>query len=272
MKRGYILLAILVLASLVTLATLGCNTVSPNNGFEAVLVEKPLIFGHGGVDDTPVKTGLTFTAPTTSAIFVNMQPIAVTEDLKDLMSSDGVPLEFDPQLIVQVDDSVKLIKNFGEAWYPNNIQRQFQNYVRQSAKKYDSNETAIKSSAIEVIEQEVTKNLSDYIVATKIPVHVVRVTIGKANPPDLIKHQRVETAAQEQRVNTEAQRKLAEDSRKAAELSRAEADNAYRNQMGLSPDQFIQLERVKMQANACANPNSRCIFNDAKVPLILEGK
>lgn len=272
MKRSYVLVAILALASLVTLATLGCNTVSPNVGFEAVLIEKPMIFGHGGVNSTPVKTGLTFRAPTTSAVFVNMQPIAVTEDLKDLMSSDGVPLEFDPQLIVQVDDSVKLIQNFGEGWYPNNIQRQFQNFVRQSAKKYDSNETAIKSSAIEVIEQEVTKNLEDYIVSTKIPVHVVRVTIGKANPPDLIKHQRVETAAQEQRINTEAQRKLAEDSRKAAELSRAEADNAYRNQMSLSPDQFLQLESIKMKAVACANANSRCIFNDGRTPLVLEGK
>ena len=76
-------------------------------------------------------------------------------------------------------------------------------------------------------------------------------TVGRANPPDAIKNQRIETAAQEQRANTEKQRKLAEDQRLQAELSRANADNAYRNQMSLSPEQFLRLEAIHMQAT-CA--------------------
>ena len=31
---------------------------SPDPGQEAVLVRKPWLFGHGGVEGTPVKTGL----------------------------------------------------------------------------------------------------------------------------------------------------------------------------------------------------------------------
>jgi len=42
-------------------------------------------------------------------------------------------------------------------------------------------------------------------------------TVGRANPPDAIKNQRIETATQEQRIQTEQQTKLAEVQRKSAE-------------------------------------------------------
>ena len=86
-------------------------------------------------------------------------------------------------------------------------------------------------------------------------------TVGRANPPDSIKHQRIETATQEQRIQTEKQTKLAEDQRLLAEQSRAAADNAYREAMHLSPEQFIQLEQIKMQASACgATGKASCSF------------
>jgi len=44
-------------------------------------------------------------------------------------------------------------------------------------------------------------------------------------------------------------------------LSRAKADNAYREAMGLSPQQFIQLETVKMQREVCGEQGkSTCTF------------
>ena len=46
-------------------AVSACSTVQPDAGHEAVLVRKPLIFGSGGVDETPVKTGLKYVAFTT---------------------------------------------------------------------------------------------------------------------------------------------------------------------------------------------------------------
>jgi hypothetical protein len=86
-------------------------------------------------------------------------------------------------------------------------------------------------------------------------------TVGKANPPDAIKNQGVETATQEQRIQTEKQTKLAEDQRMMAEQSRASADNAYREAMHLSPEQFIQLETIKMQARVCGDQGkASCTF------------
>lgn len=252
------LLALISLAG-VSFLTTGCSIASPDAGQEAVLIEKPLIFGHGGVDPTPVKTGTTFIALTTDHIYVNMQPEQHEVKFDDLMSSDGVPLDFDAVIRLQVTDSVDMVARFGEKWFENNVEREFANRVRSAVKKHGMNETAISTTAIDDIDKEVTDGMVSYLSSSKIPAKLIQITVGKANPPDSIKNQRVETAQQEQRVMTEQQRKLAEDSRKAAELSRAEADNAYRNAMSLSPDQFLQLENIKMQNEVCKS-GAKCTF------------
>jgi methylphosphotriester-DNA--protein-cysteine methyltransferase len=91
-------------------------------------------------------------------------------------------------------------------------------------------------------------------------------TVGRANPPDSIKNQRIETATQEQRVQTEKQIKLAEDQRKAAEESRAAADNAYRQAIGLSPEQYVQLKRIEMERAVCNEGKCTFIENASAVP------
>lgn len=241
-----------VIALVLAWGSIGCGTVSPDAGQEAVLTMKPLFFGSGGVDLNPVRPGLTFIAPTTYATYVNMLPQQFPLHFDDLMSSDGVPLDFDAIIRLQVFNSVRLITEFGTDWYKNNVEKEFSNRVRQAVRKHGMNETAIKTEAIDDIDAEVSAAMEQYLKSANLPVRLVQVTVGKANPPDSIKDQRIETARQEQRKITENQRKLAEDSRKAAEQSRAEADNAYREAMQLSPDQFLQLETIKMQEKACA--------------------
>jgi regulator of protease activity HflC (stomatin/prohibitin superfamily) len=266
--------ALATLLSILTLTMLsGCTVVSPDAGVQAVLVKKPLLFGHGGVDPEPVHTGLTIAAMTTDKVYVNMQPQQAEVVFNDLMSSDGVPLSFDAIIRMQVTDAVKLIKNFGPDWYKNNIEREFSNLVRQAVRKHGMNETAISTTAIDAIDKEVFDGLQAYLIKSQIPVNLINVTVGKANPPDAIKSQRIETAKEQQRILTEQNRKLAEDSRKSAELSRAEADNAYRNAMGLSPNQFLQLESIKMQQDVCGHQgHANCTFisNGGNVTPILD--
>jgi regulator of protease activity HflC (stomatin/prohibitin superfamily) len=224
----------------------GCSMKAPDAGHEIVLIQKPWLFGHGGVVDEPVKTGLSITAITTDGVDVSMQPIKHDVNLPDTMTSDGVPITFHAIMVVQITDSVSLIKNFGSQWYENNVEEQFKTMVRQAVRKRGMNETAISTTAIDAIDAEIKEALIAFFLEKKLPVKLVTMTVGKANPPDAIKNQRVETAAQQQRIQTEIQTKLAEDQRKMAEQSRADADNAYREAMHLSPDQFIQLENIKM--------------------------
>lgn len=242
-------------------ALASCSVYAPDAGHEVVLVEKPWFFGHGGVDPEPVKTGRTWAAVTTEGVDVYMQPQRFEEALDDTMSADGVPLGFHAIITLQVLDSVDLIKNFGSNWYQNNVEQEFAQLVRQAVRKRGMNEVAIQSTAIDAIDNEVRNNLIDFLKEKKLPVQIVTMTVGRANPPDAIKNQRIETAAQEQRVQTEIQIRMAEDQRKGAETSRAAADNAYRQALGLTPEQFIELSRINMQREVCGpNGKGTCTF------------
>jgi len=237
-----------------------CSSFSPDAGHEIVLIEKPWFFGHGGIEAEPVRTGRSYGAVTTEGVDVYMQPQKFDVLLPDTMTSDGVPIAFHAIIVVQVTDSVSLIKSFGQHWYQNNMEEQFKTMVRQAVRKRGMNETAISTTALDAIDDEIRDALSAFIKDKGLPVRLITMTVGRANPPDAIKNQRIETATQEQRIQTEKQTKLAEDERAKAEQSRANADNAYREAMHLSPEQFIQLETIKMQRAVCGEGKASCTF------------
>jgi len=244
----------------------GCSSYAPDAGHEVVLIEKPLLFGHGGVNPEPVKTGRTFTAVTTQGVDVSMQPRRFEANLPDTMTADGVPISFHAIITLQVTNSVDLVKNFGRDWYENNIEQPFGQFVRQAVRKHGMNETAISTTALDSIDEEIRANLTRFMQEKQLPVRLITMTVGRANPPDAIKSQRIETAAQEQRVQTEKQIKLAEDQRKAAEESRAAADNAYRQAIGLSPEQYVQLKRIEMELKVCGDGKCTFIENAGALP------
>ncbi|MBV8342312.1 MAG: hypothetical protein JO173_08010 [Gammaproteobacteria bacterium] len=128
------------------------------------------------------------------------------------------------------------------------------------------NETAISTTALDAIDTEIRDALAAFISQKGLPVKLVTMTVGRANPPDAVKNQRIETATQEQRVQTEKQVKLAEDQRKAAEEARAAADNAYRQAIGLSPEQYVQLKRIEMERAVCTDAKCTFIENSGAVP------
>ncbi len=261
----------LLLLILLAICIAGCSTYSPDAGHEVVLVDKPWFFGHGGVEAESVKTGRTYTALSTDGIDVYMQPQKLESELPDTMTQDGVPITFHAIMVLQVVDSVSLIKNFGPEWYKNNMEEPFRTMIRQAVRKRGMNETAISTTALDAIDAEIRDQLNAFIKDKKLPVQLLTMTVGKANPPDAIKNQRIETATQEQRIQTEKQTKLAEDQRQQAEQSRANADNAYREAMHLSPEQFIQLETIKMQREVCGGSGkASCTFiqNGSSVPTL----
>jgi hypothetical protein len=257
-----------VFISIMLISLIGCSWVSPDAGHESVLIKHPVFFGHGGVDSESVKPGLVFIALSTDAKDMWMNPSKYEVEMPDTMSSEGVPLEFHAVVYLQVTDAVKMVTNFGaNDWWKNNLEVPWQQMIRQAVKKHGLNETAISTTAIESIDAEVRTNLESFIKEKGLPLRVVTMTVGKANPPDAVKNQRIETAQQEQRIQTEQNRKKAEDNRLAAETSRAAADNAYRESMHLSPEQFIQLENINMLREICTH--TTCTFiNGQAMPTV----
>lgn len=255
--------------------TVACGSAEPDAGQEAVLVSKPMFFGSGGVQATPVKTGLTYVAVTTDSILVDMRPRQQEVAFDDLFTADGVPLDFHSAIQYRIVDSVKLVKDFGAddgpqgmGFFHRVLEQPYRMIVRDAVKKHGLNEMAITVTAAQQVDDEVTAKFTGVIQATGVPIQLLGITLGRANPPDAIKHQRIATAEQEQRVNTEKQRKLAEDVRMAAEQSRAAADNAYREAMKLSPDQFLQLEQIKMLNGVCAGGKCSFLMGAGAVPTI----
>jgi hypothetical protein len=245
----------------------GCSTASPDAGHEAVWVKKPMFFGHGGVDPDPVKTGRSYGAITSSAIDVSTLPQRVDVEFDDMMTKSGVPVSFHVVATFRIVNSVKLVSSYGAdrddrgnwGFWERNVDQPLRTAVRDSVKQRDMQEMAISQTAADDVGREVTIAANQIVQQAGIPIIFTAMNVGRVNPPDAIKNQRIATAEQEQRAITEQQTKLAEDQRKAAEQSRASADNAYRQAMQLSPDQFLQLERIKMQRDVCAH-GSNCTF------------
>ncbi|GAA0528464.1 regulator of protease activity HflC (stomatin/prohibitin superfamily) [Rhizomicrobium palustre] len=276
---------LLLLALLLPAIGLGaCGRAAPDSGQEAVLIRKPWVFGHGGIEAEPVKTGLTYTAITTQVVYISVMPQLMREHFADIMTSDGVPLSFDGYVQLRVIDSVKLVDKFGgalddvadahaeggrlPAWYAYNLQGPIRNTIRMAVKKYGLNEIAIAYTADEKIEHEVKLAIAAYIAKRGMPVELVDFNLGKTNPPDAIRDQRVRTAAEQQRQITEKQTQLAEEARKGAELARADADNAYREKMQLTPEQFIRLQQIDMQRQVCNGGKCTFIIGGNVTPVV----
>jgi len=243
---------------------------------------KPIIFGHGGVDPTPVTTGKEYGAVSSDAVDVNMLPQRVDMEFDDMMTSSGVPVSFHVVATFKVIDAVALVSKYGAdtddkggwGFWSRNVDQPMQNAVRDAVKKHDMQEMAISQTAADSVGQEVQAAAIKIIQQTGVPIVITAINVGRVNPPDAIKNQRIETAAQEQRAITEQQTKLAEDQRKMAEESRASADNAYRNAMQMSPDQYLRLMQINMQRDACGNGNNHCtlILNASGAATILDAR
>ncbi len=275
MKNRVVSTVVLLLLLLVSLAAVGCSTASPDAGHEAVLVYKPILSGHGGVDETSIKTGLSFIALTTTAVDVDMLPQRVDVEFDDMMTKSGVPVNFHVVGTFQVTDSVKLVRQFGAdrddkgnwGFWGRNLDQPLRTAVRDAVKKRDMQEMAISQTAADAVGSEVESAVKLIVGEKGLPIRIMALNVGRVNPPDAIKNQRIATAEQEQRVITEQQRKLAEDQRKMAEESRAAADNAYNEKMRLSPEQYVQLEQIKMMHEACGKGTCTFLLGDGAMPV-----
>lgn len=237
-----------VLGMCMTLGFTSCKNVAPNAGEEAVLIHKPILFGHGGVDDKPVETGRQYEWFSTDYVIVSMLPQKFDEKLDDAASNDNTLLDFNTQIQLQVDDnkSPVLIKNYGSNWYVNVIQEVYRNTVRNYISKFGPFDLMSNREVLDSINYAVKSDMEEYIAelsdkSGELPITVVNVVVGRAIPNEKQKAEMDNTAAATQARRTEESRLEMLKAKEAAERQRAIADKAYQKEMGLSTDQFIQL-------------------------------
>lgn len=263
MKKTYSIgLAVTAVISFVSLfivwvAFMHTETVEP--GHELVIVDKPYIWGHEGVRSETLKEGRILLFRTSEGIPVKMVPQSVPVKFDDFSSSDNILLDFESTIQYKYTDAVSLIKNFGTDWFENNVLRQYTAIVREAIKKKTMTQMMSDPVAAQAVDGEVTEALQKLVAESKLPITVLGVSLGRAKPNQNVLEQMNQTAAEQQRERTMVAAERAEISRKREQIAKAEADNAYRNEMQLSPQMFLELERIKLFAQACAAQGNICV-------------
>lgn len=233
----------------VGLLLMGTACVAIEAGHEGVLVEQPYIFGHGGVDPVPSKTGRLWVVPTTKVIDVDVRPIQYSEHF-DIISAENAPVSFDAFLIANVVEgrSPEFIAKYGPNWYQNNMKEAFRTFVREEVQKYPlfqlTTDPTTRTKLQDAISREVQAKL---IEKQNIPVRLNRIVVGSILPPKGVVEQTTQTIVQEQRKITMVEFQKAEEAREKAEKQRGIADRAYRESLGLSASEFVDLRRIEVQ-------------------------
>lgn len=253
---------LLIFAAIVMFAI--TDRVKVEAGHEAVLIDKPFwtVFSDGGVRPEPLQTGSKWLFYTTDVVSYDVRPVQHTEKFDDerdgTITADNIPIDFSAYVKVRPIPGLtpKLHSSFGPKWYESNLREVFRTSVRDEVSK--ANMTALTTRQLNAEGKEligemqrlVLAEMREFVKAKGIDVEVMEVIIGKATPPQKILEALAETASQQQRFKTETEKARAESERKKAEKNRAEADNAYRDSIGYSPSQFLELEMAKKQVEA----------------------
>lgn len=248
MKKFYFILTIAIFATMMQ----SCYNAKTDADEEVVLVMKPWIFGHGGVDDTPLTSGATWCAASTDTVKFKICPVRYDEAFDDIFSNNNTPLDFNSYITIQIQSghTPTLLKNYGKNWYSNNIQVPYRNYTREEVSKYSPFDLVSNREVLNKIDSAVMSKMTTYVEKLskekEFPITIKSVVTGAAKPNSDQLTEMNRTAALIQKKESEQRNKEMEIVRAEAETARAQADKAYQNAMGLSSEQFIQLKYIEM--------------------------
>lgn len=226
------------------------ETVEP--GHELVIIDKPYFFGSSGVRDEVLKDGRILLFVTSAVEPIRKTPQSYNVKFDDLSSADNILLDFESTIQFQITDSKTLVSKFGaKDWFANNLQRQYMSIVREAVKKETMTNMMSDADTSTRVDTKITDELQKLVAQSKLPIMVIGVTLGRAKPNENVLLQMNETAAQQQRNKTLIAATAAEEQRAKEQTAKAKADNAYRNDLGMSTEQFIALESIKQFSAAC---------------------
>jgi len=238
--------------ALIMTSMTSCYRVAPDADEEAVLIQKPWFFGHGGVIDQPVSAGLSWAWWTTNAEYFKITPQRYDEKFDDIFSNDNTPLDFNSYINIQILEgkSPILLKNYGVDWYKNNIQVPYRNYTREEVSKYSPFDLISNREILNRIDSIVMSKMNLLLVELskekEFPVGIRSVVTGAASPNEGQKEEMNKTAQMIQAKATQNREEEMHKAREQAEIARAKADRAYMDAMKLTSEQFIQLKQIEM--------------------------
>jgi len=263
-------IGIFALIAFSSLIFTGCTPSNVAEGEEAVLIYQPYFFGKGGVDPKPIKTGLVWTAFSTKVVRVSLQPYNLNEFFDDLVTKDNNPVDFKLHLTLMNEEGKTpiLVDKFGHKWYINKVREPLRNIVRNFTKDHKMFEMTTDSKITTDLENLVFTKMTKFLKEEKIPVKLVRVTVGKVMPPEAIVEETIQTGVQKQNVKTQNERVKAEKAREAAERASAKADRAYMDEIGMTTNQYLKSRELDNQKEAIKNGSNVTIIMGQATPMV----
>lgn len=246
MKNLLSILAIIYVAFTFT----SCTNPGVDAGEEMVIIQKPWIFGSGGVKDDPVTSGRKVLAMSTDYVKYNVKPVKHEEKFDDVITLDNNPVDFAAyiQTQIQAKQSPKLHKLFGEKWYENNVEDQFRAKIRGYCSKYPMFTLSTDRNIVDSLELIILSEMQAYVKSLDMPVNINQVIIGKVTPPTEVLDETTKTAAATQSIKTQNARELAESAREKADIAKAKADMAYMNAFnGMTVNQYLTLRSLEIE-------------------------
>lgn len=240
---------VLMLMCLTTLTS--CHSAAPNADEEAVLTYQPVMWGHGGVDPEPISTGLTWCWFSTKVDTFKIVPVKNQVDMEDLVSNDNTPLDFHTVIITQIvkGKTPILLQNYGKNWFSTNLYNHYCNRVRDYVSQHSPFDLMSNREVLNGIDKKVLKEMQDYVAELstekEFPVVIKNVIIGRAIPNAEQLEEMNKTAKAVQAKQTQEREAEVQLAREKVERLRAQADKAYREELGLSVEQLISLKWIE---------------------------
>ncbi len=197
----------------------------------------------------PVKTGLVWKVWTTNVVKVDVRPFNIDEVFDDLVTKDNNPVDFKIHLTFKHIEGKTpiLVEKFGNDWYKNKVREPLRNSTRTFTKNHTMFEMTTDSAITDKLEQQVKKEIREFLLREKMPTELVEATVGKVMPPKTVIESTIQTAVQKQNVKTQQERVKAEESREKAERASANADKAYMKAIGMTAAQYLEMKRLDVQ-------------------------
>lgn len=242
----------IVVLMFICLTTLeSCHRAAPNADEEAVLTYQPVMWGHGGVDPEPISTGLTWCWFSTKVDTFKIVPVKNQVDMEDLVSNDNTPLDFHTVIITQIvkGKTPILLQNYGKNWFSTNLYNHYCNRVRDYVSQHSPFDLMSNREVLNDIDKKVLKEMQDYVAELstekEFPVVIKNVIIGRAIPNAEQLEEMNKTAKAVQAKQTQEREAEVQLAREKVERLRAQADKAYREELGLSVEQLISLKWIE---------------------------
>lgn len=238
-------------------------------GYEVVLVDRPFFFGNSGVREETIKEGQQWIFSTTLQYPVRVQPQSLDVKIVDFSTADKYLLDFSSSIQYQITDPKALIRYFGLDWFKAGVERQYSGIVRDAVKRREMEKIMTDANTANEMDDEITTQFEALIKARKLPIKIIGITLGRATPDDAVLKQVNATAAQKERERTLKAATAAEQQRFNEQEARALADNAYRNKLQLTTEQYLGLKQIEAYSTACASAKATCIITSGQQPIVI---